>query len=304
MIKTITLDACIEKRVRGNHLDEIQYDIESIHQTSAGIGIKVSRFLKAYGIDSYALIMAGSNIASFVKQTMQDKDIACTLIETPNIAKTNVILIDEYEVCDTLIEDIKIEDAHLTMFASIIEKQISEHDVIAFEYNGNDIQIENMNRFYQMLHQKSEVQICDIAPKYWGMMKTLPANVLVVDELQCCQYLQTQRLPLSKMIELVQQNIAPLAKIVIFTLQFNDMLIFVEGNIYRVVCSIKNKNITIHKEAVLSGIIKCYNEDGDLKRLSEECMCMSVGVGISEGLYIPNQDTIDLLKEKVNVYSL
>lgn len=304
MIKTITLDACIEKRVRGKNLDEIQYNIESVALTSSGVGIKVSRFLKAYGIDSHALIMSASDSAKLIKETMNEKQIPCTILETAKQGKTNLVLIDEFDSCNRINENISIDNTQLKLFSSIVEDKIDEHDVVAFEYNGNDIDTKTMETFYQILYKKSEVQICDIHPKYWNMLEGNPANVLIVNEQQCMEYFHKNRLPLSQLIELVHNLVAPLAKIVILTLQYNDMLVFVEGNIHRIICNVKNKKIDIFKEAIISGVIKCYEEDGDLKCLSEEIMSISVGTGICSGLYIPNKNALDLLKEQVVVYSL
>lgn len=304
MIKTITLDACIEKRVRGKNLDEVQYNIESVSLTSSGVGIKVSRFLKVYGIDSHALIMSACDSAKFIKETMSEKQIPCTILETSTHGKTNLVLIDEFDSCNRINEDIRINDVQLKLFSSIVEDKIDEHDVVAFEYNGNDVDIKTMETFYQILYKKSEVQICDLHPKYWNMLEANPANVLIVNEQQCMEFFHKNRLPLSQMIEFVQNIVVPLAKIVILTLQYNDMLIFVEGKIHRIVCNVKNKKIDIFKEAIISGVIKCYEEDGDLKCLSEEIMSISIGTGICSGLYIPNKNALDLLKEQVVVYSL
>lgn len=304
MIKTITLDACIEKRVRGKNLDEVQYNIESVNLTSSGVGIKVSRFLKVYGIESHAFIMSASDSAKFIKETMSDKQIPCTILEIAKQGKTNLVLIDEFESCNRINETINIDDVQLKLFSSIIEDKIDEHDVVAFEYNGYDVDVKTMEAFYQILYRKSEVKICDLHPKYWNMLEKNPANVLIVNEQQCMNFFHKSKLPLSQMIELIQNIVVPLAKIVILTLQYNDMLIFVEGRIHRIICNVKNKKIEIFKEAIISGVIKCYEEDGDLKCLSEEIMSISVGTGICSGLYIPNKNTLDLLKEQVVIYSL
>lgn len=304
MIKTITLDACIEKRVRGKNLDEIQYNIESVSLNSSGVGIKVSKFLKIYGIDSHALIMSASDSAKFIKETLNEKQIASTILETAKKGNTNLVLIDEFDSCNRINENIKINDVQLKLFSSIVQDQLNEIDVVAFEYNKDDIDAKVMEAFYQILYKNSLVQICDMHPKYWNILEKYRANVLVVNQQQCMNYFHKDRLPLSQIIELIQNIVAPLAKIVIFTLQYNDMLIFVEGSIYRIVCNVKNKTNEIFKEAIISGVIKCYEEDGDLKCLSEEIMSISVGTGICSGLYIPNKDSLDLLKEQVVVYSL
>lgn len=307
MIKTITLDPCLEQRVKGKNIDEIQYDIHSVHMTSGGIGIKVSFYLQALDIASQALIMSGSNISGFIEKEFKQKSIPFTIVETPAENKVETILVDEKNEAHYIAENNKaviIDDIQLMLFTSIIKEELNENDVIVFAYDENDISKEAMCIFYQTLYEQSEVRICELHPDYWSMLEHMSVNVLLVNEKQCLTYLHQERLPLSEMIQLIQKEIAPFAKIIIYTLRYNDFLLFLEGNIYRVVCNSKINNGQLFKEALLSGIIKCYVEDGDLLYLSEQCMSMSVVSAYSQGLSLPDVALLAQIKDEVMIYSI
>ena len=89
-----------------------------------------------------------------------------------------------------------------------------------------------------------------------------------------------------------------------YAISANDFLLFVENEIYRVVCTIKNPHAQIYKEALLAGIVKCYQEDGDLNTLSKECITMSVGASLSDGLFLANEAALEEITKSIHVYRL
>ncbi|NBK98940.1 MAG: hypothetical protein EOM50_13140 [Erysipelotrichia bacterium] len=303
MIKTITLTPCIEKRVRGKQVDEISYRIEKVSMSSGGIGIKVSKLLKAYHLENKAMMIAPSNIASFLKEDLMTYGIECKMMETANTGSVNLVFLDD-DYRDQLCETGYVDDLQLSLFTSICKEEIHSQDVVVFVHEQEDISIQGISCFLEMLERQSKVQVLVLHPSYWHILKQYHANVLLVDEIQCLHYLKKQRLPLSEMMDSIQKQLTPFAKIIIYTLQYNDFLVFVEGQVYRVVCHIKSSHHTIYKEALITGIIRCYEEDGDLEMLCEQCMCLSVGMSISKGLSVPDEKSIAILKEKVILYSL
>ena len=304
MIKTFTLNAGIEKRIRGKYIDEVQFDIQSTTQNAAGIGLKVTQYLKQFNIPSHAYVMGSTPAISLIQKMFQDKEIASTLLENNTRLKVNTIYIDEEENTQRHQEHVAVKDDYVILFQSVVEKDITSEDVVVFEYNEDSISKERMKKFYTTIATTSKIQILDIHPKYWDMLKERQVDVLVMDEKQCLTKMKKERVALSAMISYIKSEIVPKAKVVVYTLHCNDILLFVDGKVLRVTCAIKQPHRQCYKEAILSGIVKCYVEDGDLQKLAEECMAMSVGASISEGLFIPQETLVDTIKEKVMLYSL
>ncbi len=304
MIKTFTLNAGIEKRVQGQRLDEVQFKMQSTSQQVDGIGVKVAMFLRCYNIESHAYVMGPQSVCAFIETTLKEHEITATIVENDAKVKINTIYIDEDESCDKITESDTLNDTHVRLFQAIIENDVKADDIVVLEYNEPHLQTSTMTCFYEALARRSKVKICDVHPNYWSMFQLNPTDVLVIDEQQCLFRLQKERIALSEMITFIQKEIVGYAKLVVYTMQCNDLLLFVEGKVYRVTCSVKQHHKKCYKEAIISGILKCYSEDGDLVKLSEECMSMSVGTSLSEGLYIPNETLLAQIKQKVMLYSL
>lgn len=304
MIKTFTLNVGIEKRVRGEYLDEIQFDMLSTTHSIAGVGVKISQILKAFELPSHAYVMGCQQAMQLVGSILEEQEIQNTLIVNDTRLKVNTVYIDEDENCDKICEVDTLQDNHVMLFQAVVEDTINEEDVIVLEHEDNAISVATMQSLYLSLAQKSKVKVCDVHPDYWDMFAYQQADVLIASEQQCLLKMQKDRVALSEMIAFLQKEIAQYAKVFIYMMQCNDMLLFVEGKVYRLTCSVKQHCKKCYKEAVMSGVLKCYSEDGDLKKLSEECMAMSVAASLSEGLYTPNEEVLDAIKPKVMLYSL
>lgn len=305
MIYTITLTPAIEKRVRGKMKDEITFEGEGFTYNCAGVGIKVSKYLSHYKIENTAAFVCGVNASPFILQELNHRGIKSIHMETNAKTPYHVLLIDEQENCRCMDEENQqVDDIQLQLFQSILIPQIQEKAVSILEYNLNHLSYKRMDEFYHSLYAKSEVMICDLHPDYFPILKEKPANVLVLNESQMLSYMQKDKYPLSEIMDVISQAFTPMAKIIVYTIAVNDFILFFEKERYRVVCSIKNPHAKIYKEALLCGILKCYMEDGDLNKLSKECITMSVATSISDGLFLPSDELIEEIVKSINVYRL
>lgn len=304
MIHTITLNPFVKKIIRGDIKDEIMYEPSVSTYTCGGIGLQVSTCLKAYHLDSQAHFITGSNIVSFIKEDLEAKGITYTYIETNTKAPILAQYHDEVKGC--LLEDVEpcqIEDIHTILFTSLLQSKIKKEDVVVLEYNEEILSVETLRKMYSALYDTCEVMICDLHPTYYPILEEKQANVLLV-EASALQKQMGGKKALSEVIETIQNKMTSLAKIIVYVVSANDFLLFFEGNVYRVVCTVKDPTKKVHKEAIIAGIIKCYLEDGDLKTLSEHCLSMSVGAGLSDGLYAPSEEVIQSLHSKIHMYTI
>lgn len=305
MIYTITLTPCIEKRVHGVNKDDILFEGDSFTYNSGGIGIKLSKYLKYYQIENTAAFISGKTGVKFISQDLKERSISCIYIETNAKTPYQVITINELEERQNLDEQVqKVSEKELRIFQSVLCGEMKNNSVSVLEYNDTAFSLSSFESFYQAIFNKSEVLICDLHPQYYAILKKRNANVLLMDEKQISMYLQKEKNPLSDVIKLITKEFSMLAKIIVYAISSNDFLLFMENEIYRVVCSVKTLSPTICKEALLCGIIKCYEEDGDMERLCRECISMSVGAALSEGLYVSNERVLKEIQNKITVYRL
>lgn len=305
MIYTITLTPCIEKRVHGINKNDVLFEGESFAYNSGGIGIKLSKYLKYYQIESSAAFISGKTGVKFISQDLKERGIDYVYIETNADTPYQVITINELEERQDLdTQRQNVSENELKIFQSVLCGKMLNNSVSVLEYNDCAFPLSTFESFYQALSDKSEVLICDLHPQYYPMLKKRNANVLLMEEKQIATYLRKEKNPLSDVIEVITKEFSNLAKIIVYAISSNDFLLFMENEIYRVVCSVKSSSKTIYKEALLCGIIKCYEEDGDMETLSRECISMSVGAALSDGLYVSNKKVLEELQSKITVYRL
>ena len=86
MIYTICLTPAIEKRVRGINVDEIRFDAKQFSYNVAGTGMKVSKYLKHFGIDSTCAYLSGSKASKFIKE-----ELGLSMVINPELMTANKI---------------------------------------------------------------------------------------------------------------------------------------------------------------------------------------------------------------------
>lgn len=307
MIYTLTLTPYIEKRMYGKVEDYVHYDIDSFQYEVGGMGLKVSNILKHYHIDTCAFVLSGSQNLKYIKELFDRKQIELIYVETDARMKMNYVYMDALE--DKLVEEkIEVQTIRPNEFEIInvmINEKMKEHSVFVFEYDDTQISFEQMKKAYSSWMKKCDVSIISLHPMYYDILKDNKANVLIIDKNQLLNMLGRKNdAPLSLMIDTIKEKVVSLSKIVLYPISCNDFLIFTDHQVYRVNCMLHFNDKNVYKEAILSGLIKCLVEDGDLYKLSEECLSMSVGMSLSEGSIIPKEDVIKMVKNKINVYQI
>ena len=305
MIYTICLTPSIEKRVRGTNVDEIRFNAEQFSYNVSGTGIKVSNYLKHFGIDTTCVYLSGSKTSAFIEEELTKKEIKTISVESNVVSVMQTIFIDENENVQTTKEPLQIvSDAHLSLFQSVLENKIEEKATIVMEYNDMALSKEAMSAFYKQLAKKAELLICDIHPKYYEVLAQRKVDVLTMDETSFLTYMNEESVPLSKTMEIIQEELTPLAQIIIYMYAPNDFLIFYNKRIYRVLSTIKLASKKIYKEAVLAKLLQCLENDDNFETMCKECLKSSMGANLSDGLFITTELALEKMDNSVHVYSI
>lgn len=300
MIKTITLDAAIEKRIYGKG-DGVQYEMDHTVVNSGGCGIVISRILKMLGVESESLILTSHGIADFIKTTMLDKKIPSWIVEHKEEANEYFYFFEEGNGCYIKKQMVPLQDHQLQLFATCMEEHIQKNDIVVLSYQEQDVSEKTMSQLFDGI--KENTKVLYLHPKYWPLLKKQPAAILLIDKEQCLSWLKKEQMPLSEMMEKIKEEIVLFSTIVICALACNDFLFFVEDKQYRVIGG-GNKNGHIHVEAILSGIAKCFVQDGNLKNLGEECLSMSIGSAIHQSFDSLEPKSLAILKNNVIMYEI
>lgn len=305
MIYTITLTPALEKRVRGRRYDEIRFEAESFRYNCAGCGIKTSLYLKQEGIQSTAAYICGYKASSFIKEEMEKRDIPTIALETNVETPYHMYFIDEDEnVSSNYEKNQEVSDAHISMFSTILTEKMEDSATSVLEYNETHISQEAMQDFYNKVSEKSELCIVNVHPKYYASLKDHRADILLMDQDDFSLYMGKSNCPLSETMEIISKELLPLAQIIMYMHTPNDFLVFYGNHIYRVLSMIKLTNQHIYKEAVLSAILSCLNKDSDFETMCKECIILSSGACISDGLFMTTALTKEKIENTIHIYPI
>lgn len=305
MIYTITLTPALEKRVRGKRYDEISFEATSFRYNYAGCGIKVASYLKQEGIIATTAYLCGYKASSFIQEEMQKRGIPVIAVETSIDTPYHTILIDEDE--NVMVQEEasqQISDAHASLFTSVLYEKMEENATVVLEYNDTTMSSKAMKELYDKIREKSELCIVNVHPKYYESLSAHKVDVLLMDENDFRLYTGNDKTPLSETMEIIQQELAPLSQILIYMHSPNDFLVFYGSHIYRVLSLIKLTNKKIYKEAVLSAILSCLENDSDFETLCKECIKCSTGANISDGLVMTTALAKEEIEKTIHVYPI
>ena len=305
MIYTITLTPAVEKRIRGENFDELRFEAKSFSYNIGGCGLKTSLYLKKKNIDSCAALLCGKEYSSFFKEELEKRSIENIIVESANTTPMHFHYIDEEENVISKKETTEIlTDEQISLFASVLQEKMKEAEIVSVEYNDVHISKQTFASFYKKISEKADIMICDVHPKYYESISGEKTDVLLVDKKNFLLYMGKDKCALSNAIDIIQKELTPLAKILIYMIDPTDFLIFYNGRVYRSLNLIKLKNKKICREAVFCAIITSLEKDYDFEEMCKECIVMSVGANISDGLFIPSEATLEKLKNTTHVYSI
>lgn len=304
MITTITLTPNIEKKVYGKNFDELRFVNENATYACGGVGIKVSQYLKQANVDTTAAYISGSKMASFFQEELGKQEIATIALETNGTIPLQIKYIDENEKVTTQNEENQfVDDAMLSLFASVLKDKMIK-DCTMFEYNDAHFSMEAMASFYQMIASNSNMLICDLHPKYYEACTAKRMDVLLIDLKQFQFYMQKKDIPLSECMEVIHNELTPLAKIIVFAYAPNDFIIFYGGNVYRALSMVKLEHKIVYKEAILTAILTSLENDADFEGMCKQCVVFSIASNLSDGFKVATPLMAEKLAKSIHVYQI
>ena len=95
MITTVTFNPAVDKTAQVQTLVMGGLNrLQNVRQDAGGKGINVSKTLKAVGVDSLATGFLAGNAGDFIRQRLQDLEIAHDFVEVQGNTRTNLKVLD------------------------------------------------------------------------------------------------------------------------------------------------------------------------------------------------------------------
>lgn len=300
MIRTVTLHPYIEKRTYGkiNKLEEFE-PVQTTYELG-GSGLQVSKILDSYKIENTAHVLVGTNI-----DTLSNKpyiQAVHSAITTP----TRLTMLEEEEVLGVLTDEaIRLSDDELTLFCSVVNSSIEEHDIVSLIEEEGIMTHQQMEFVYQTLCQKNPIVICSLHTRYIRILQEHACNVCILTIKQLEElYIRDYDVTLTKWILTLEKQLMKLAKIVVISVSSNVIYICKDDELYQAKHPTEDPKQQVYIDAIASGVLKCYQEQGDMRQLLKLCLSFSVGSSLSTGLYVPSKEVLQLIEQKIQIHKI
>ncbi len=280
MIHTINPIVPIQKKVIGTNVDEIYFQMQEVQYDVSGIGLQVADILKRQNLNTQSHILCSNEHAPFMRECFSKKQMDVVLLECNQKADIVVSMIED-QVCLDMKKEHEVDENAFLILCGMCASSLKKHDICVMEYNETCIQEDVMRNALKSLSLKHPIMIMDLHAKYFDVLKTTPISVLLLDETQYLAYFEkSEKVALSEMIENIKTILMDRSDLIIYTVSYHDFIIFTKDEVIRVVCSTNKHQAIVYKEAILSAIVKCYEEYGSLYELGKTCISFSVGLSL------------------------
>lgn len=297
MIHIIEECVYLEKIVRGQLSKEDAFVGEYTTYRLNNTAISLSRYLQAMHYDCRVYGVVGKSLSNYANEVDNFYPIEMNISNETRIR----LMVDEekYFEFQEGLQVLKLKESML--FSSVVSDFIHQDIsvVIEDEYHNNEM---NIYELHEAVKNKSSLLIGCIHPKY---LQTYPKDffdVLVVDYTSLLHNFNIQaHSTINQIMEFVSVHLAMLAKSVVVYVASNKIVASVNENVYAATYSVGDPVSGCYLDAVLAGVIKCYEEEGDVYVLLKEVLARSVGASLSSGLYVVNPKVLMDIKTKIKV---
>ncbi|MDF9824291.1 fructose-1-phosphate kinase PfkB-like protein [Breznakia sp. PF5-3] len=299
MIHIIAMVPYLDKIERGKVDENQHFHLQYTTYRLSNDGLQVGRYLNTLGVDYQAYGIVGKQALKF-----KEDDMHAIQMDVENGMRISFYQDEElwqrlYDPQPSLSED------QLMLYKTIVGSSIHQGDLLVFADMLDTLSFAQAKALYCDLRNKAKLSIWALPPMYLSMLKDAPCNVLVQDLQSLKKHFKIQKeLNLVETIHLVKQELLSLSKIVILGVRSNKILIFVGEDIYSADYKVDDPKDNVYYAAMISGVLYCHIQNGDIKCLLEEVLSLSVGASLSGDLYIPEKEVIAKIKEKMVISKL
>lgn len=302
MITTVTFNPAVDKTAQVQTLVMGGLNrLQNVRQDAGGKGINVSKTLKAVGVDSLATGFLAGNAGDFIRQRLQDLEIAHDFVEVQGNTLTNLKVLDAAMTLTELNEAgpaCSCDD-----IARLEEKLAQVQGILVLSGNvGPGVPEDIYRRLTEKAHAARLQVILDADGALFREGIQAGPDVIKPNRFELSQYFQVpeEELDTARMIVLARKLMETGTRLVVISMgEEGSLFVTADRAIVLPALKIPFQSAVGAGDAMVAGLACSLEQGLDLEQTAVLAVALSAGACMTEGTQPADAETVEALKLQV-----
>lgn len=302
MITTVTFNPAVDKTAQVQTLVMGGLNrLQNVRQDAGGKGINVSKTLKAFGVDSLATGFLAGNAGDFIRQRLQDLEIAHDFVEVQGNTRTNLKVLDAAMTLTELNEAgpaCSCDD-----IARLEEKLAQVQGILVLSGNvGPGVPEDIYRRLTEKAHAARLQVILDADGALFREGIQAGPDVIKPNRFELSQYFQVpeEELDTARMIVLARKLMETGTRLVVISMgEEGSLFVTADRAIVLPALKIPFQSAVGAGDAMVAGLACSLEQGLDLEQTAVLAVALSAGACMTEGTQPADAETVEALKLQV-----
>ncbi|WP_276888441.1 1-phosphofructokinase [Faecalibaculum rodentium] len=302
MITTVTFNPAVDKTAQVQTLVMGGLNrLQNVRQDAGGKGINVSKTLKAVGVDSLATGFLAGNAGDFIRQRLQDLEIAHDFVEVQGNTRTNLKVLDAAMTLTELNEAgpaCSCDD-----IARLEEKLAQVQGILVLSGNvGPGVPEDIYRRLTEKAHAARLQVILDADGALFREGIQAGPDVIKPNRFELSQYFQVpeEELDTARMIVLARKLMETGTRLVVISMgEEGSLFVTADRAIVLPALKIPFQSAVGAGDAMVAGLACSLEQGLDLEQTAVLAVALSAGACMTEGTQPADAETVEALKLQV-----
>ncbi|WP_438600350.1 1-phosphofructokinase [Faecalibaculum rodentium] len=302
MITTVTFNPAVDKTAQVQTLVMGGLNrLQNVRQDAGGKGINVSKTLKAVGVDSLATGFLAGNAGDFIRQRLQDLEIAHDFVEVQGNTRTNLKVLDAAMTLTELNEAgpaCSFDD-----IARLEDKLAQVQGILVLSGNvGPGVPEDIYRRLTEKAHAARLQVILDADGALFREGIQAGPDVIKPNRFELSQYFQVpeEELDTARMIVLARKLMETGTRLVVISMgEEGSLFVTADRAIVLPALKIPFQSAVGAGDAMVAGLACSLEQGLDLEHTAVLAVALSAGACMTEGTQPADAETVEALKLQV-----
>lgn len=302
MITTVTFNPAVDKTAQVQTLVMGGLNrLQNVRQDAGGKGINVSKTLKAVSVDSLATGFLAGNAGDFIRQRLQDLEIAHDFVEVQGNTRTNLKVLDAAMTLTELNEAgpaCSCDD-----IARLEEKLAQVQGILVLSGNvGPGVPEDIYRRLTEKAHAARLQVILDADGALFREGIQAGPDVIKPNRFELSQYFQVpeEELDTARMIVLARKLMETGTRLVVISMgEEGSLFVTADRAIVLPALKIPFQSAVGAGDAMVAGLACSLEQGLDLEQTAVLAVALSAGACMTEGTQPADAETVEALKLQV-----
>lgn len=302
MITTVTFNPAVDKTAQVKTLVMGGLNrLQNVRQDAGGKGINVSKTLKAVGVDSLATGFLAGNAGDFIRQRLQDLEIAHDFVEVQGNTRTNLKVLDAAMTLTELNEAgpaCSFDD-----IARLEDKLAQVQGILVLSGNvGPGVPEDIYRRLTEKAHAARLQVILDADGALFREGIQAGPDVIKPNRFELSQYFQVpeEELDTARMIVLARKLMETGTRLVVISMgEEGSLFVTADRAIVLPALKIPFQSAVGAGDAMVAGLACSLEQGLDLEQTAVLAVALSAGACMTEGTQPADAETVEALKLQV-----